>query len=653
MIPSKIVLYQLILYLLASTATAELPTVWKPYDAVTYSCQRRYHQSVIKGNTLFIHGGVQTYNLPGQNTWTNSTLGYKMDPYLLQVDLRHWWNWHENISYVATEETADPDTDEKVRDAMHSGTMFHGRYNDTKIYTYGGSTFRGNESFPNKDTGFHYSEEHPLWSFDNDSEVWNSYANQFSPPSYGAAAEAPDQGLAFYLSGRTDNGTAPSTLQDGDSQTLLDGMMVIDMVQHMAKNISITGMTDNQPRIGSALQYAPGIGTNGILVALGGRVFDGKRKISSREKGRLLDFSTVDVFDINSYLKNSQSNGNGTWYSQRTSGTVPEPRIDFCTIITSAPDNSSHNIWVYGGQNPTTENGPTYYDDTHVLSLHSFTWIKMHQGYKPRWGHTCHLAGGNQMITVGGHNEFEDICDWHTTGVGVLNLYRAGWSPVFQASGNDNRLNFKIVNQIGRTQSGNATKREPEKRWDSAEFEGIMNKTRIYDNFSGTITAKGSDDSEASAKPELVITVAASVGAIVFIAAFTYLTFLYRRYRNPPSPVASPEPHNLEETDDSTCKFELPGEHGWCEANGSDGKHEYPGGSARAEADPGHSVTYAAEVPTTNFGMNGRWGIPVVRTRRPTLLGGSESESESTKGWTEGNDRVLLVKPVRTGGDVV
>jgi hypothetical protein len=47
MVHFKLVTCQIALYLLASTATAQLPTVWKPYDAVTYFCERWYHQCTL------------------------------------------------------------------------------------------------------------------------------------------------------------------------------------------------------------------------------------------------------------------------------------------------------------------------------------------------------------------------------------------------------------------------------------------------------------------------------------------------------------------------------------------------------------------------------------------------------------------------------
>ena len=63
--------------LLLGVASAQLPSVWKPMDVVTYFCQRWYHQSLYYDGVLYIHGGIQTFNIPGSKTnWTNSTLGY-------------------------------------------------------------------------------------------------------------------------------------------------------------------------------------------------------------------------------------------------------------------------------------------------------------------------------------------------------------------------------------------------------------------------------------------------------------------------------------------------------------------------------------------------------------------------------------------------
>ena len=44
----------------------------------------------------------------------------------------------------------------------------------------------------------------------------------------------------------------------------------------------------------------------------------------------------IDIFDVASYYNDSTPHG--TWYKQTTSGATPDPRIDFCLILASAPE---------------------------------------------------------------------------------------------------------------------------------------------------------------------------------------------------------------------------------------------------------------------------------------------------------------------------
>ena len=94
------------------------------------------------------------------------------------------------------EEDSNPLTGSRVRNGSILGTMYQGPANQSSIYTYGGTTFRGNESFPNKNTDYYnvgYSDVYPLWSFNNASQVWSQYdVGEAWTPSYGAAAEAVD-----------------------------------------------------------------------------------------------------------------------------------------------------------------------------------------------------------------------------------------------------------------------------------------------------------------------------------------------------------------------------------------------------------------------------------------------------------------------------
>jgi hypothetical protein len=59
--------------------------------------------------------------------------------------------------------------------------------------------------------------------------------------------------------------------------------------------------------------------------------------------------NAVNIFDVSSLASPDSSSSSNGWYTQTIAGTAPDPRIDFCLVLASAPDNSSFNIYMYGG----------------------------------------------------------------------------------------------------------------------------------------------------------------------------------------------------------------------------------------------------------------------------------------------------------------
>jgi hypothetical protein len=186
-------------------------------------------------------------------------------------------------------------------------------------------------------------------------------------------------------------------------------------------------------RADGTLVYVPGWGKKGVLIGLAGG--DADTFVS--------DLSVLDVYDIAS----------SQWYHQKTSGTPPGVRVNPCAVIASAPDVSSFNIYLFGGQNlqpavrtpsvleelffdDLTDNilqkQQTQYSDMYILSIPSFTWIEVPQGgdNKPsgRSGHTCHLRDG-QLVLVGGYTGTD--CD--SPGIYVFNATSLEWTSSFKA----------------------------------------------------------------------------------------------------------------------------------------------------------------------------------------------------------------------------
>jgi hypothetical protein len=506
---------------------------------------------------------------------------------------------------------------------MTSGAMYHGTYDTPEIWTYSGTTFRGNTSF--LDANEVYANAYPLFSFNNDTQAWNQYdLRQSTTPSYGLSAEAPDQGLAFYLGGQTDNGTVLYTRNMGDRTTLLNGMMVIDLKHQTARNISVT-MQDPQPRLGGALQYIPAVGGNGVLVALGGRVYDGIHEPVSSDTGRLLSFDTVDVFDIESYR--SDPNSNGTWYQQKTSGDVPSPRIDGCTVIGSAPDNSSHNIYMFGGWDPTKPN--TWYDELYVLSIPSFTWVKMYHAESARYGHTCHVVG-RQMITTGGRNirrNVTDYCDWERHGIAVLDMPTMNWGSIYNATVGQYEVSPLIVDKIGGTPQGGRPRMVPEGGWASSDLGKLMNTTRIYSNLNGTLEVIRPPSSPGkSTKPRTAIIAGVTVACVVLLASIVWL-IVYRRKRRARKDTAELPDNDSQRGNaveiDEKAQYELtPDEKHIYEMSGEEWRHEAADTLVRVEADRSNVARpVAAELPATNVGANGRWGVPMINTQAASRRG--------------------------------
>ncbi|KAF2633229.1 hypothetical protein BU25DRAFT_1977 [Macroventuria anomochaeta] len=639
----------LALHMLAGLSAAQLPSTWKPQDMITYFCSRWYHQSIIKNDVLYLYGGVQTFNVPEIDVSSrNYILGY--NPFILQLDLRQPWDWRKNISWLSFETTPNPKTGASVIQAMVTGSMFHGPYSSPDVWTYGGTIFRGNESFletVNPNAFRDQSNIYPLWSFDNETNTWDQFdIGTLNTPSYGSSAEAPDQGLAFYLNGRTDNGTNNGVHNAGDIQLLLDGMIVIDLVHHTSQNISTAGMKDPQPRLGGSLQYVPNIGVSGLLVALGGKVFDGVQPVTSQSRGRLLSFDHVDVFNLGSY---SSKESNGTWYTQATSGDIPPARIDSCTVLASAPDNSSHNIFIYGGWDPTS-NITKYYDDMYVLSLPSFTWIKMFMGESPRYGHTCHLSAGRQLLTIGGstqHGNVTDSCDWEAESVGIMDLTPLTWGSVYSAEYRPYEVSNKLIDKLGGTAQGNATVREPDQGWASEEFGHIMRTSRIYSNLNGTLEVFNpmvKKTSGMSSKTRTAIIASVTIVGVFVIACIVWLFSFKRKRRNSAAKTISPrnttEPY-FEANE--RAKVELsPDEKQVYEMTGEGYMHEATAGTVRAEADRSNIAVSAVELPATNFSEKGRWGVPLIKVPSPTTtvrVPKDEKDEHAGRG-NEGGDMV-------------
>ena len=141
--------------------------------------------------------------------------------------------------------------------------------------------------------------------------------------------------------------------------------------------------------------------------------------------------NVIDVYDIAS----------STWYKQSTSGKYPILRVNPCAVAASAPDGSSTNVYMFGGQNLIPYGNQTQYSDMWILTIPSFTWIEVDQSKQSvpagRTGHTCNIWDG-QIIVVGGYTGPSENglgCD---NGFYVFDATNLSWQNKFNAVGDSN-----------------------------------------------------------------------------------------------------------------------------------------------------------------------------------------------------------------------
>jgi len=111
-----------------------------------------------------------------------------------------------------------------------------------------------------------------LWSYDADTSVWKSF--DMSPfglvrPCSGANTIIEEKGLAFWFNGEQDLGSSQESQVLNQTTKFLDGMVVLDLNNQTARNVSTTGVS-NMARVRGQLTHVPLAGNDGLLVLLGG-----------------------------------------------------------------------------------------------------------------------------------------------------------------------------------------------------------------------------------------------------------------------------------------------------------------------------------------------------------------------------------------------
>ncbi|KAL7270142.1 hypothetical protein RUND412_007159 [Rhizina undulata] len=310
-----------------------------------------------------------------------------------------------------------------------------------------------------------------IWSLDIQSYNWTQ-----APTPSGAAvvgsrsggyAYSTALGQGFYAGGAETNGTDAVFANWTDGEAYVgDQLLTYDFKSNSFQNETAPWL----PTSLNNLVFVP-VGASGILLDLGGNTapvgfgFTASQILPA-------DFQILNVYDIASR----------TWYTQETNGDIPTDRQSTCSIVATAADNSSFNIFLHGGG---TSISPTRaFDDVYVLSLPSFQWILLNTtSTSRRMGHSCHRASNNVMVVVGGRDVDQQnpavtaFTNGNCDATGLVNLFDLNildWIPEFTAGDRPYQVAPQITDVIGGDANGGATVVVPAAGWGSNDLASLF-----------------------------------------------------------------------------------------------------------------------------------------------------------------------------------
>lgn len=237
--------------------------------------------------------------------------------------------------------------------------------------------------------------------------------------------------------------------------------------------------------------------------------------------------------------------GDSKWYTQKTTGQIPENRRKFCAGSTWTEDQTSYNIYIYGGFG-FGENA-TGFDDVYILTLPTFEWIKWYPeapgAGAPHGLLTCNVIDHGQMMVMGGNFTNTTSCDvpslgaQHNLNLGQVNVENSKW---FQYLPNLTTYEVPpaIQSVVGGSADGGATSKEPAGGWSDSALAVYFGAKAQFDERTPTRyippTATASVEptpTPAAEKSHTGAIVGGAVGGVVALIIFGVAIFFYLRRR--------------------------------------------------------------------------------------------------------------------------
>ncbi|RDH18966.1 kelch repeat protein [Aspergillus niger ATCC 13496] len=532
-------------------------------------CTRTFHSSVINNQTLFIDGGEVRY------LEDNNTISAYAIRDLQTVDVSKSFSNTDSDLFTHIDKPYNASDPDEYPTFLDEGSAFNDGEN---LYFYGGykSGRDGPKTVPPVET----------WKYDIQNNNWTRDGFGGVPLVRlieGGAVVSHSQNKAYYLGGVEDPGGNPNIYGTaGADVEIVSGLLVLDQSTLQWSNLSTSEM-NNYGTIGAGyLNLLEDVGDEGLLVAFGGYKYPVGHKVSL-----LCASQTNTTFHNPMEYINLYDIANQKWYTQQSTGDIPNWRMAGCSVTVAAQDRSSFSIYMFGGMAATTAKSD---GDVYVLSLPSFRWIRVNEGSSIREKHTCNVLGKHTMLVVGGtiptdSSEYEPKpvnCDTGTfeNGLAIFDLNQHTWLTDYNADDqSEYALSSAITDVIGGSSTGGANVTQPKNGFNDTTLATMFQKAVITTTTNSTAganststSASGSSSSTGSSKGTSLSKggiAGATVGAVVGASAIAGLAFfLIKRRRAQPSqetpamahpPVYEPPQTGLAELSSGGVTHELVG----------------------------------------------------------------------------------------------
>jgi uncharacterized membrane protein YgcG len=521
--------------------------VWEANQVSTTICQWKQLRAAVLRDTVYLDGG----NL----YWEQGFADGRTDP---PVDdgnpLGHIYMLNFSTPFDTTQNISDILGVLKTDGGNRAPTYEDGALlgNDAEIFFYGGMVSR-TDSTSNPSANevlcyrkYEYGPERTFFPGFEDVQLTGNVTRYIT---YGGAASAPSENLAWYFSGMHSASKGmifkPGNYANGsfDAVHVSDTLITLDMERQQSETFKNETLQGIPGRANPELVWVP-VGRRGILVALGGVVYPhfaepfGVSKNESASTSQSPVFmSTIDVYDVDSEK----------WYRQKTADGPAGQLTRGCAVVARAQDGSSFNIYYYGGYDGLHVAEP-FSNEVWVLSLPSFTWVKLASGGAAgRAGHKCVTPYPDQMLAIGGYQAGDSLlptCLDET--IRVFNLSTGQWlsryDPAVYA---EYTIPSAVVDKIGGSGTGGATATTPSPSWDATELAGIfeeqypMSKITTYYPYASVSPPDNTNPDAPTSEPEdggggvpsYLPPVLGVVLGLVFLTMVAVLIFLWRRRR--------------------------------------------------------------------------------------------------------------------------